>query len=175
MGHSPPRGLSVDWWKITSTNPAGTNGLTCLPKHGDARDNTFLVTPPMTDLCECFLAFAITRERTDHWGIELLTLDSYFPLIVLLNYLLLCTAGPLSQWELIFYGTETPPQEFDASPETNALGQKTGPAVPSWNTPEEPESVEEVRQNAIDDDLALVWHDSHTVSFNIISIHFRFM
>lgn len=44
-----------------------------------------------------------------------------------------------------------------------------GPAVPvsvskpSWN-PEEPESVEEVRQNTIDDDLALVWHDSNAVS-----------
>lgn len=34
---------------------------------------------------------------------------------------------------------------------------------PPWN-PEEPESVEEVRQNTIDDDLALVWHDSNAVS-----------
>jgi hypothetical protein len=27
----------------------GTNGLTCLPKHGGARDNKFFVTHPMTD------------------------------------------------------------------------------------------------------------------------------
>ncbi|CAH0758094.1 unnamed protein product [Diatraea saccharalis] len=72
-------------------------------------------------------------------------------------------AGPLSQWELIFYGTETPPQEFDASPETNALVPNQISAVTSWNIPNEPQSVEEVKQNAIDDDLALVWHDSHTI------------
>jgi hypothetical protein len=33
----------------TTANAAGTNGLTCLPKHGGARDNKFLVTRPMTD------------------------------------------------------------------------------------------------------------------------------
>jgi hypothetical protein len=32
-----------------TVNAAGTNGLTCLPKYGGARDNTFLVTHPMTD------------------------------------------------------------------------------------------------------------------------------
>ncbi|CAH1637274.1 unnamed protein product [Spodoptera littoralis] len=84
-------------------------------------------------------------------------------------------AGPLTQWELIFYGTETPPQEEDAPPETNSL---SGGAVPvavaapaeppgpvtTWNGANEPpESVEEVRQNALDDDLTLVWH-SHTIS-----------
>lgn len=85
--------------------------------------------------------------------------------------LLVCTAGPLTQWELIFYGTETPPQEYDASPDNNSLGTKAaavnanaGASVPSWSGANEPESAEEVRQNAIDDDLALVWHDSHTVS-----------
>lgn len=34
---------------------------------------------------------------------------------------------------------------------------------PPWHH-EEPESVEEARQNTIDDDLALVWHDSNAVS-----------
>jgi hypothetical protein len=38
---------------------SGTNGLTCLPKHGGARDNKFLVTHPMTDLS---LASAILRR-----------------------------------------------------------------------------------------------------------------
>lgn len=39
---------------------------------------------------------------------------------------------------------------------------------PPWN-PEEPESVEEVRQNTIDDDLALVWHDSNAVSIFLLT------
>ncbi|XP_028173178.1 furin-like protease 1, partial [Ostrinia furnacalis] len=76
-------------------------------------------------------------------------------------------AGPLSQWELIFYGTETPPQEFDASPETNLLGGQPGAGgaggATSWTGPSDRESIEEVRQNAIEDDLALVWHDSHSI------------
>lgn len=52
-----------------------------------------------------------------------------------------------------------------------------GPAAPEsvskppWN-PEEPESVEEARQNTIDDDLALVWHDSNTVSIFIYFLTF---
>lgn len=73
------------------------------------------------------------------------------------NESLVCVAGPLTQWELIFYGTETPAQEYDASPESNSGG-----TVTSWNAnvPEIPEE----RQNTIDDDLALVWHDSHAVS-----------
>jgi hypothetical protein len=32
-GHNPPRGPSVVWWMLTTANAAGTNGLTCLPKH----------------------------------------------------------------------------------------------------------------------------------------------
>lgn len=72
------------------------------------------------------------------------------------------TAGPLTQWELIFYGTEYPPQEYDASLETNSLGN-SGYVEPTWKENKEPESIEEVRQNGIEDDLALVWHDSHTV------------
>ncbi|CAD0202252.1 unnamed protein product [Chrysodeixis includens] len=83
-------------------------------------------------------------------------------------------AGPLTQWELIFYGTETPPQDDDASPETNSLaagvgasavnvGANSGQSAPAWSGANEPDSVEEVRQNALDDDLSLVWH-SHTIS-----------
>ncbi|XP_031762991.2 furin-like protease 1 isoform X1 [Galleria mellonella] len=62
-------------------------------------------------------------------------------------------AGPLTQWELIFYGTETPAQEYDASSETNSIGTNAGPPVTAWS-----------RSNDIDDGIALVWHDSHSVS-----------
>jgi hypothetical protein len=48
-GHNPPRGPSVDCWRLTTTNAAGTDALTCLPKHGGALDNKFLVTHPTTD------------------------------------------------------------------------------------------------------------------------------
>jgi hypothetical protein len=41
-------GPSADWWVLTTANAAGTNGLTCLPKHGGARDNKFLVIHPKT-------------------------------------------------------------------------------------------------------------------------------
>ncbi|XP_014368198.2 furin-like protease 1, isoforms 1/1-X/2 isoform X1 [Papilio machaon] len=89
-------------------------------------------------------------------------------------------AGPLTQWELIFYGTETPAQEYDASPETNSLGTNgggggggsagadgqsgagAGAGKNPWGGASLPDS-EEVRQNGIDDDLALVWHDSHAI------------
>jgi hypothetical protein len=33
---------------LTTANAAGTNGLTCLPKHGGARDDKVLVTLAMT-------------------------------------------------------------------------------------------------------------------------------
>jgi hypothetical protein len=32
-GYNPPRGRSAVWWVLTTANAAGTNGLTCLPKH----------------------------------------------------------------------------------------------------------------------------------------------
>ncbi|RVE40026.1 hypothetical protein evm_015324 [Chilo suppressalis] len=38
LGHDPPRGPSVDWRVLTTADPAGTNGLTCLPKHGGTRE-----------------------------------------------------------------------------------------------------------------------------------------
>jgi hypothetical protein len=57
--HNLPRGPSADWWVLTA-NAAGTNGLTCLPKHGRARDNKFWVTHPMTD--QFCLSSAIARR-----------------------------------------------------------------------------------------------------------------
>jgi hypothetical protein len=59
-GYNPSRGPSADWWVLTTANTAGTNDLTCLPKHGGARDNEFLVTHLMTD--HCYLASAIVRR-----------------------------------------------------------------------------------------------------------------
>ncbi|RVE41001.1 hypothetical protein evm_014348 [Chilo suppressalis] len=44
LGRDPPR--------EAIHHAGGTNGLTCLPMHGGARDNKFLVTHPMTDHCE---------------------------------------------------------------------------------------------------------------------------
>jgi hypothetical protein len=39
-GHNPPRGPGADyWWLLKTVNAAGTYGLTCLPKHGGARNN----------------------------------------------------------------------------------------------------------------------------------------
>ncbi|CAH0403655.1 unnamed protein product [Chilo suppressalis] len=52
LGHDPPRGPSADWRVLMTAYAAGTNGLTCLPKHGGTRDSKFLVTHPMTDHCE---------------------------------------------------------------------------------------------------------------------------
>ncbi|RVE42892.1 hypothetical protein evm_012447 [Chilo suppressalis] len=52
LGHDPPRGPSADWRVLTTADAAGSNGLTCLPKHGGTRDSKFLVTHPMTDHCE---------------------------------------------------------------------------------------------------------------------------
>jgi hypothetical protein len=46
-GHNTPCWHSVGWWGLTTASWAV--GLTCLLKHGGARDNTFLVTHPMTD------------------------------------------------------------------------------------------------------------------------------
>jgi hypothetical protein len=48
-GHNPPRGPSAGWQVLTTANAAGTDGLTCLPKHGGVQDNKFLVTHLMID------------------------------------------------------------------------------------------------------------------------------
>jgi hypothetical protein len=42
--------------RFGTANLAGTNGLTCLLKHGGAQDNTFLVTHPLTNLRGRWLA-----------------------------------------------------------------------------------------------------------------------
>ncbi|RVE53011.1 hypothetical protein evm_002309 [Chilo suppressalis] len=65
LGHDPPCGPSADWWVLTTADATGTNGLTCLPKHGGARDRTFLVTHPMTDHCESCLTSTIAAERAN--------------------------------------------------------------------------------------------------------------
>jgi hypothetical protein len=44
-GHNLPRRLSEALWVLTTANTAGANGLTCLPKHGGARDITFFGHP----------------------------------------------------------------------------------------------------------------------------------
>jgi hypothetical protein len=61
-GYNPPRGPSACWWVLMSAKAAGTNGLTCLPKSGGARDDKFLVTHSMTD--QCCLTFAIARRSS---------------------------------------------------------------------------------------------------------------
>jgi hypothetical protein len=58
-GH-PPRGQVRVGGVLTTANSAGTNGLTCFPKHGRARGNQFLVTHPMTD--QYCLTYAIARR-----------------------------------------------------------------------------------------------------------------
>jgi hypothetical protein len=53
-GH-PPRGPSAGWWVQMTANAAGTNGWNGW-KHGEARDNEFLVTHLMNDQrCLTFL------------------------------------------------------------------------------------------------------------------------
>jgi hypothetical protein len=60
MGHNHATTPSAGWWVLTTANAAGTNGLTCLAKDGGARNNTFLVTLPMTE--QHCLTSAIVRR-----------------------------------------------------------------------------------------------------------------
>jgi hypothetical protein len=53
-------GPGADCCVLTAASAAGTNGLTCLPKQGGARENKFLATHPMTD--QRCLASAIARR-----------------------------------------------------------------------------------------------------------------
>jgi hypothetical protein len=69
--HNPPRGSSAFFWVLMTANAAGTNGLTCLPKHRRARDDKVLVTHPTTD--QRYITCAIAR--TDRGAIELLVLS----------------------------------------------------------------------------------------------------
>ncbi|RVE50541.1 hypothetical protein evm_004768 [Chilo suppressalis] len=66
LGHDPPRRPSADWWVLTTADAAGTNGLTCLPKHRVARDTKFLVSHPMTNHYESCLTSTIVAERANH-------------------------------------------------------------------------------------------------------------
>ncbi|RVE41861.1 hypothetical protein evm_013490 [Chilo suppressalis] len=65
LGQDPPREPSADWWVLTTADATGTNGLTCLPKHGRARESKFSVTHPMTDHCESCLTSTIAAERAN--------------------------------------------------------------------------------------------------------------
>ncbi|RVE45953.1 hypothetical protein evm_009426 [Chilo suppressalis] len=66
LGYVPTRGPSADWRVLTNADATGTNGLTCLRKHGGAQDSKFLVTRPMTDHCESFLTSTIAAERANN-------------------------------------------------------------------------------------------------------------
>ncbi|RVE41259.1 hypothetical protein evm_014091 [Chilo suppressalis] len=66
MGHDPSRGPSAGWWVLTTADAARTNGLTCLPIHGGARDSKFLVTHPMTDHYESCSTSTTAAERANH-------------------------------------------------------------------------------------------------------------
>ncbi|XP_030029259.2 furin-like protease 1 isoform X2 [Manduca sexta] len=128
--------------RIALTSPAGTRVTLLAPRPHDSSRAGFNSWP--------FMSVHMWGESPlGVWQLEVSNEGRYM-------------AGPLTQWELIFYGTETPPQEVDASPETNLVGP--GPVVEEvpWTGVSEPESMEDGRKNTIDDDLALVWHDSQT-------------
>ncbi|CAG9789208.1 unnamed protein product [Diatraea saccharalis] len=76
MGHDLPR-LLIYIIVLTTANAAGTNGLTCLPKHGVARDNNFLVTHPDRPLRN-FLNDNDRRPRRLSTATELLTVIDAF-------------------------------------------------------------------------------------------------
>ncbi|XP_034833264.1 furin-like protease 1 isoform X2 [Maniola hyperantus] len=125
--------------RIALTSPAGTRVTLLAPRPHDSSRAGFNSWP--------FMSVHMWGEGPlGVWQLEVSNEGRYM-------------AGPLTQWELIFYGTETPAQEYDVSPESNSLGT-SGATSWSENVPEAPE---EVRQNTIEDDLALVWHDSHAI------------
>ncbi|XP_031762998.2 furin-like protease 1 isoform X4 [Galleria mellonella] len=119
--------------RITLSSPAGTNVTLLAPRAHDSSRSGFTSWP--------FMSVHMWGESPlGIWQLEVSNEGRYL-------------AGPLTQWELIFYGTETPAQEYDASSETNSIGTNAGPPVTAWS-----------RSNDIDDGIALVWHDSHSVS-----------
>ncbi|XP_045775765.1 furin-like protease 1 isoform X2 [Maniola jurtina] len=125
--------------RIALTSPAGTRVTLLAPRPHDSSRAGFNSWP--------FMSVHMWGEGPlGVWQLEVSNEGRYM-------------AGPLTQWELIFYGTETPAQEYDASPESNSLGTS---GATSWSD-NVPEAPEEVRQNTIEDDLALVWHDSHAI------------
>jgi hypothetical protein len=56
----PTTRARADWWVLTTANATETNGLPCLPGHGKARENKFMVTHPMTDQLCLASAIALT-------------------------------------------------------------------------------------------------------------------
>jgi hypothetical protein len=54
-----------------TANSAGTNGFTCLPKHGGTRDNKFLVTHRMI-IKRCLTSANVRRSAPNRYAIELL-------------------------------------------------------------------------------------------------------
>ncbi|XP_047996407.1 furin-like protease 1 [Leguminivora glycinivorella] len=118
--------------KITLTSPAGTEVTLLAPRAHDSSRAGFTSWP--------FMSVHMWGENPiGVWQLEVANEGRYM-------------AGPLSQWELIFYGTETPAQEDDVSLDA----QKSGP----WNA-REPDPVDEVRQNDIE--FPPSWHDSHSI------------
>ncbi|KAG7300217.1 hypothetical protein JYU34_015779 [Plutella xylostella] len=124
--------------RITLTSPAGTRVTLLAPRAHDSSRAGFNSWP--------FMSVHMWGEAPlGIWQLEVSNEGRYM-------------AGPLTQWELIFYGTETPPHEESVSQENNSLEPNPEKAKP-WSRPK----VEEVPHNAIEDDMALVWHDTHTV------------
>lgn len=118
--------------KITLTSPAGTEVTLLAPRAHDSSRAGFTSWP--------FMSVHMWGENPiGVWQLEVSNEGRYM-------------AGPLSQWELIFYGTETPAQEDDVSLDA----QKAG----TWNS-REPEPVDEVQQNDIE--FPPAWHDSHSI------------
>ncbi|XP_052742573.1 furin-like protease 1 isoform X2 [Bicyclus anynana] len=125
--------------RIALTSPAGTRVTLLAPRPHDSSRAGFNSWP--------FMSVHMWGEGPlGIWQLEVSNEGRYM-------------AGPLTQWELIFYGTETPAQEYDVSPESNSVGTS---GATSWSVNVH-DSPEEVRQNTIEDDLALVWHDSHAI------------
>jgi hypothetical protein len=87
-GHNPPRGPKTDWWVLTTSTAAGTNGLTWLLKLGETRENKFLVTQPMTD--QRCLTSAIARRSALTAGLS--SSSSY----VYMNHFF-CTPNAMAQ------------------------------------------------------------------------------
>jgi hypothetical protein len=50
---------------LTAANAGGTNGLTCLLKHGGAQDNKFMVTHPMAEQ-RCLTSAFARRSALGH-------------------------------------------------------------------------------------------------------------
>ncbi|RVE45259.1 hypothetical protein evm_010081 [Chilo suppressalis] len=77
LGHDPPRGPSADWRVLITADAAGANGLTCLPKHGGARDTnrtigndngaTCCINSSSCYHCNHFSSEAFLRWLTTDW------------------------------------------------------------------------------------------------------------